>query len=437
MKLSAILQRYTLRQLVLLALLFLLPFERIPSYHVSGVNLRLSLLTGIALLAVCTPELWAKRGELIHSPWPWLLGYLTVGVATTAIAMSHGRSLKVLVFSAFVFGLAWAVAAVGSKLSPKAMLTALFAGTTVTILFGFYQFFGDLLGLSTHLTGLRPAYTKAVFGFPRIQSTGLEPLYYANYLLIPAALSVVMAVFRKWQYFVFSFFVMTVIWLTLSRGAYYALIVILLGAMLVALYARRYIQAAGIILTTLLSVAMAVGLIAFGSSFNYGPTHTSASSNIKAFEHQSTNTGQGESVEGRTFSRNFGLKLFKEHPILGVGLGNYGIYGAKDYPDRYPNTTGIVNNETVEILAESGILGFIAIAGFIVSLGVRSGRSLKGALQAREFTEPTLWTLALTLALVGIAIQYQAFSTLYITHIWAVIGLLIGFTAGAQTVAKR
>jgi hypothetical protein len=421
----------------LLALLFFLPFERIPSYHLAGVNLRLSLLVGIVFLAACAPELWGRRRELIRAPWTWLLGYLTVGVITTIFALSRTRSLKVLVFCAFVFGLAWAVATISPKLSPRALGAALLAGTAVTILFGFYQFFGDLLGLSIHLTGLRPAYTKAVFGFPRIQSTGLEPLYYADYLLVPAALTLVMTVYRRWRYAWFSLIIMTVIWLTLSRGASYALIAILVGVFVAALYSRRYLRAATIVLVALASVGAAVGLIAFGSHFNRGSTHVSASSSIKSFETQSTNTDQGESVEGRTFSRSFGLKLFKEHPVVGIGLGNYGIYGAKDYPERYPNTSGIVNNETVEILAESGILGFAAILGFAVALIRRAGRTIRRALPLRQPDTPTIWTIALALALIGIAIQYQAFSTLYIIHIWVAIGLLIGFTGAGRQATHR
>lgn len=81
----------------------------------------------------------------------------------------------------------------------------------------------------------------------------------------------------------------------------------------------------------------------------------------------------------------------------------------------------IVNNEPLEILAETGALGFAAFLFFLVTLALRTIQTIA---QARD---PFLRTILIGLlsASVGIFIQYQTFSTLYIFHIWFLIGLMV------------
>jgi len=75
----------------------------------------------------------------------------------------------------------------------------------------------------------------------------------------------------------------------------------------------------------------------------------------------------------------------------------------------------------LEILAETGLLGFLSLAlalSYIFIKGIEASLKtqnnyLKG------------WINGLLLALFGIAIQYQTFSTLYIMHIWVALGLLL------------
>jgi len=86
----------------------------------------------------------------------------------------------------------------------KLALVVLVISTLLSVLFGFYQFVGDYFGWST---GLRSAYVKEILGFPRIQSTLLEPLYFGNFLL--TSLPILIALFatryrRKIQKYLFQ-----------------------------------------------------------------------------------------------------------------------------------------------------------------------------------------------------------------------------------------
>ncbi|GAH74752.1 unnamed protein product, partial [marine sediment metagenome] len=81
----------------------------------------------------------------------------------------------------------------------------------------------------------------------------------------------------------------------------------------------------------------------------------------------------------------------------------------------------IVNNEYLEILAESGILGLALFALIIIILIIRN---IKAIIKAQDkFIKAIL--VGLLAAFIGILVQYNTFSILYVMHIWFTIGLMI------------
>ena len=417
---------------LLLLLIATLPFERIPSYDLFGVTIRLSTVIALALLAVSIRTLFRKSNDWLKQPWVWLGMYFVVAILSLLTSLNPNKGAKVLIFTAFVFLISWVVSIYAREAGSKKIIYVLYISTAISLLFGIYQFFGDLVGLSPYLTGLREAYTKAVFGFPRIQSFSLEPLYYANFLLIPGSISAFFFVKGRKLYGMVLLSILVVVWLTLSRGGYYAFAVVLICALIFAILSKRYVRAIQMISIVGISVLISLLLIAVGSNFNSGSSKADSTTNIKRFQKQSTNTDQGESVEGRAFSRNLAIQLFEQNPVKGVGPGNYGVHASNQYPERYPNDSSIVNNETLEILAETGLFGFIAILGFAISLLVRMFKVVK-RVGIINLTGTNLLALALFVSLVATAVQYQAFSTLYITHIWVSVGLFVGLTAAVST----
>ncbi len=131
---------------------------------------------------------------------------------------------------------------------------------------------------------------------------------------------------------------------------------------------------------------------------------------------------QGESIQGRLAAYDKALGAYYHNPVLGIGIGNYGPW-AKGYPTVRPVTGwDIVNNEYIELLAETGLVGTIAFGLIIVVIFARALIAFKYAL------DPELRALliGLSAALVGVLIQYNFMSTLYIIHVWVLIGLLVG-----------
>ena len=46
-------------------------------------------------------------------------------------------------------------------------------------------------------------------------------------------------------------------------------------------------------------------------------------------------------------------------------------------PDKFPTTDVIVNNEPLQILGETGIIGFLAFAGFVIYIVLVAWRQIK------------------------------------------------------------
>ncbi|MBW3537872.1 O-antigen ligase family protein [Candidatus Parcubacteria bacterium] len=405
-----------------------LPLERIPALDLNAgaaeITIRLSQVAGLLLIAINLPLLWDRRRQLLNPPWRWLALFLFVTLLSAGLAADPVEGLMVTAFTAFVAILARTLAN-RLEVSQLPVYGAVIAVSALTVTaFGFFQYFADLIGLPTSITGLRPHYTKAVFGFPRIQSTALEPLYFANYLLIPVALAGSHYVFtrrRRWWWLLLP--LLTALWLTLSRGAFagMAVLVLVLAAAAILLKHRR--QLLGLIAAVALTITLAVGLIALGTAVDQ--KDTTAGESVKKFSRQTTNVGYGESSEGRTVTRRLAVRAFTEQPLLGIGPGNFGHYANQARPDKFTDTSAIVNNEPLEILAETGLLGALAFVLFALSLLWQAGRAL-----LRAGPEPlAIWLVALLAALAATAVQYQTFSTLYITHIWAAIGLLAGLSS--------
>lgn len=404
-------------------ILAVLPLERIPSFDILSTTIRLSQVAGLLLILINLPTIWKSRHRLISSPWRWLLLFWFVCLVSAGLADNMKRAITVTIFTVFVGVIAYVISLRFEQEKLHIYLMIVTMSALVTCAFGFYQFFGDLLGLSINWTGLRPQYTKDVFGFPRIQSTGLEPLYFGNYLLIPAALTI-MALAHKYRQKLQAtamIAIFTVIWLAVSRGAIVALIASILAGAIFMIINQRWKQLGFLVISTAISVGLAFALLYLGTHFVAQKKTVQTKSAISNFSKQTTNVSNGESSEGRTVTRNLAFDAFKKHPLIGIGPGNFGTYASKNMPDRFTSNDAIVNNEPLELLAETGAIGLLSLISFLMLLLWKSMKLHSKNDMAK------IWRYGIILALAAIALQYQTFSTLYITHVWVIIGLLAGF----------
>lgn len=404
----------------ILLVAFLLPFERVGSFEVAGSTLRLSQILGaIAVASWLLSRALQPRRE--HQPNPVFLPtllFLAASAWSVAVAENRVRAVSVLLFVGFTIAVSWAATQlVSSRDRMQRVCMVLFLTTLLVCAYGVFQFIGDLAGLPPSVTGLRDLYTSEVFGFPRVQSTTLEPLYFANFLLIPLSLAAALLLGGERKRLPLLALVvvaaLTNIVLTLSRGGWIAAAVSL--AVVAFIYLPRLFSLRRLLAGVAIAVVVAVGFL---QVFSYTQDREFS---LGVFRRQATALFEGASYFDREETFRQAADVIVSHPWLGVGIGNFGPQVAAN-PNVLPERGWlIVNNEFLEVFAETGIVGFTL---FLLVLAVLAVRSLRALVVVQD-----PWARAilagLFAAFVGTVVQYQTFSTLYIMHIWFLIGLLV------------
>ncbi len=410
-------------QFLLQLLAFSLPLERIGSFELSGMTVRPSQILYLILLLAFGWAIISGRRRAIYASRLYIPLILFFLIAPLSLANSPDadHSLAIAAFTLFTASQAWIIPHyIRDEKTLKTLLSFLFASTLIVGLFGIFQFIGDMTGLPLYVTGLHEKYSKDILGFPRVQSTAAEPLYFANFLLIP--LFLILPFIRDCRYTsksilysrpvllgIFGIGILNFI-LTASRGAYIAFAV---GLAIYFVYLSR--KSAALIIwlaASLIIIVLALNL------FSNNQTQTA----MDRFINHVTTLFEGSSFEERKTTINAALAFFTEHPYIGYGLGSFGILFNEASSTESKNGLAIVNNEPAELLVETGMLGFIMIMFFFYALFRRAVNILYKQ-NNNIFLKNIL--LGASLALISILIQYQTFSTLYIMHVWFLIALII------------
>jgi len=426
-------------QLALLCLLLvLLPFELYPRAELFNISIRLSQVVGLLLIFFSIPMIIKNRRDWFSNPWLQLGLFVLVSAASAMFAISRAKGLLVTGFVAFDFVLAYTVAQTFLLRDSELFKKLILALGLVVAAFCLYQFVGDTLGLGSGYTLLDIRYTKLVFGFPRVQGFSLEPLYLASYLLIPFCLALVSYIFSEKKYqAVLAFVFLSVIWLTVARGAFLAVLTILFGLAVLMVWQRRW---RALIVTVFIcgaSLSVVFGMIWASGNFakqlpadfvapgsiqtNIPKTGINAQGNTERLLDHTTDFSSESSVTDRVLSAKAAILTAQSNPLIGVGPGNFGRYVVKTYPDKFVDTNQIANNEPLEILAEEGIIGLSLILIF-VSILIWRGLHFRIKPNTKE---ANIWFFATAAMLVGFVVQWQTFSTLYVTHIWVIIGIYL------------
>lgn len=403
-----------------LALTFFLPFERIPTLEIADFSLKINHIIGGLLIVLTLLDMIFNRRKIRSNPASIPIALLVVSFLLSFI--SNGLQMTSLVFlilNLFAIGLFLVTyQLVNSKQNLTKLSKPLIWSSWLIIIYGFYQFFGDLAGFPT---GIDPGYGKAVFGFPRIQAFAKEPLYLGHYLLIP--LSVGFAHYfskdKKWS-LPLLLGLSVIFILTISRGAYLGAI----GALLVFVlfYAKRVFTIRNFTLAVagLLGAIVVVGVIF---------TQLGQDSKEKFLSHITVQDfGNSESTQGRLNAFSIAIDAWRTSPWTGIGLGNYGLFSA-DFIEDTPQSDDIVNNQYLEYLAETGIVG---LGSFLLLIWVITWHFFKAYRWADDEIKP--WLVGLFAAFFGTLVQYNFFSTVAIMHIWVFFGLLL---ATSQLANKR
>jgi len=404
----------------ILLVAFWLPFERLGAFETGDTTIRLSQIFLVITFGVWFFILISKgKFDFVRNRTliPIVL-FLLCGVFSLPNTLNFDRTLIVYAFIIFTATLSFIVPnLIRTKNDLKKTILVILVSFALVASFGLYQFAADMIGLPREVTGLRELYTKDILGFTRVQSTAYEPLYFANYLLLPIALLMVLFFSGKgtlkntWLLLLLALGLVNLV-LTVSRGGYLALFALLF---VISLYYYKKIFTVKNLIIIIIS-GFVVGWVVLRALGIGGDFFT-----LDKFSEHVTNAFYGASYDERVDTFERAIEAWRDHPWFGVGFGGFGPYTA-EHPEYVPEDGWrIVNNQFLEILAENGVIGLFLYLMVLLFLFVRSLRAIRIARD--NYLRAVM--IALLATLIGIIVQYQTFSTLYIMHIWFVIGLMI------------
>lgn len=124
-----------------------------------------------------------------------------------------------------------------------------------------------------------------------------------------------------------------------------------------------------------------------------------------------------------------GILMWRAHPILGVGWGNY-VFNYFNYNPEIvtwfwtnidPTPPG-VENLYVRMFAETGLAGFAVLVYMILKIITCMARGIRNS-RPDDFRVMLVMYLS---TFVGILVCYNSFSNFYVTHIWVLLALGMG-----------
>jgi len=393
-------------QWLLILLILSLPFERLGTIDLFGYTLKFSYLLLVIIICKFFIDYFKSKNQPIKLSFAekYLLAFSGLNLLSVVWSIDTKRSLIIGLILIFL-ALAVIVLKRWITLDNRPKFEELIINLSLVVsIFGLWQFFAGSIPCLERFSFLRESYRSQIFGFPRIQTTFLEPLYYANFLLFPILL-LIKKIFasNRYQEYLKLILIALSFFLTLSRGAIFSLLIILiiLSIFLLLLHREKLMIYAKVAASVLLAFIFAIFLI-YSTADKTGVD--------KFLGHTVVNDIKtGESVVDRLGTADSALKTAVGHPF-GLGAGAFGALpqfsGRSDYQ--------IVNNLYLEILVESGIFGLFLSSGFFFLLL----RKLWQNYQRSGFSN-----LFYLLGILAIFIQYFSFSTIYIVYVWFFIAL--------------
>jgi O-antigen ligase len=138
---------------------------------------------------------------------------------------------------------------------------------------------------------------------------------------------------------------------------------------------------------------------------------------------------------GRTDLWTIGRQVARDHPIVGIGIGNFEDVEAA-YASRTTNLPAVdividnphvVHNSYLEVLAELGVVGLTLFVAFVAGALALGWRAVRAFTRSGD-TDLELLGRGLLVALVGMLAASVFLSAEYEKQLWLLLGLAIALT---------
>ena len=161
---------------------------------------------------------------------------------------------------------------------------------------------------------------------------------------------------------------------------------------------------------------------------------------LTIFTDENASVQSEDLFRGRSSEMQTGLNIFIDHPILGVGVGNFEI----NYQD-YAQFLGIeqrtedrrAHSLYLETAAETGSLGLITFGGIIVSLMVGLAQARRKLRPLKDYPHWATWITSLQMGLVAYLTSSIFLHGDYIRYLWLLVALSIAATYLANDLQQK
>jgi O-antigen ligase len=393
------------------------PWGAVAPVEVGGFQVTLSdVIVGLLCVIWAARALYLREGPIPSTFWNrpiaiFLFAMLLSTSQATDLTLSAKELLKWLEFAAIFF----ITPAFLRTERDVARLVAMAIAAAVS---------QALLGLGQFVLHAGPANFVIYGRFMRAYGTFDQPNPLAGYLNIILPLTVAWAwVRRSWPYWVAAGLIELAVLATFSRAGWAAGV---LGLVVVAMLLSARLRPWPLF-------ALLAGVVALLlSTFSLFPTglflRAGASLGITSINFQHPTTTNYAEVE-RAAHWVAGLRMFIDHPFLGVGIGNYPIAYPAYHIAQFMQPLGHAHNYFINIAAEAGVFGLLA---YLLFLGAAIWYSLmiaRGTSSLGGPTGPRLQTRAFAIGIVGAwgtSTFHNLFDVLYVHALPTLLGLLMG-----------
>jgi O-antigen ligase len=144
------------------------------------------------------------------------------------------------------------------------------------------------------------------------------------------------------------------------------------------------------------------------------------------------------SLRGRASELLVGLQMFREHPILGVGVKNYAVY-YQSYSRRLgldPRTTARdAHNLFIEVAAETGIVGLLVFLAIIWMMfrGMWNAWRMLRSIENRELSD---MVAAYAIGVLGYLSAAMFIHNAYPRYFWMLVGISLALPQVARSAVE-
>ncbi len=333
-------------------------------------TLRAILLAILALVTIFV----ARKQPLRTSPLLWIwCAYAGFNILSIFVAQNSGEAIYEASLT-LLYG-AWLFAAL-QMMRKEFLLLVL---RTIALL-GFVISFISLFQFFDIGFGFIPSW-----GLPGATMTTKNLMSSFLFLTLPATLYIAITEKRAWSVFslisiTMSVFVLLIaqtraVWLGCAAAAFIA------SALFVLTFQRKNLWKAyrtGIFKTAIAIVSCILAIFVLNIATRTGPNETSTAERVGTI----ANYASDASAEARLNVWQESIEMFQDHPVLGVGPGNWKIwlprYGLSKFPTTIQNGSiqwTETHNDFLEAFCETGIgggLAFLFVFLFGIYLAIRS-----------------------------------------------------------------